>query len=310
MTSPRIPADPDPRFVQYAHPERLVSTQWVADHLGTEGLHVLESDEDVLLYEMGHIPGALKLDWHLDLNDPVTRDYVDGEAFAALMGERGIRREDTVVLYGDKSNWWAAYALWVLTLFGHEDVRLMDGGRALWQAEGREMTRERAEVEPVDYPVVERDDTEIRAYKDDVLEFLGGQLVDVRSPQEYTGERTHMPDYPQEGTLRGGHIPGAQSVPWALAAEDDGRFRPRAELARIYEEDKGLDPEEPVVAYCRIGERSSHTWFVLTHLLGFEDVRNYDGSWTEWGNAVRVPIATGEEPGEIPERRRARHAGE
>ena len=297
-----LPRDDSPKFAEYAHPERLVSTAWLADHLGEPGLVVAESDEDVLLYETGHIPGAVKIDWHTDLNDAVTRDYVDGEAFAALMAARGITRDTTVVLYGDKNNWWAAYALWVFTLFGHEDVRLLDGGRTAWEAEGREYTREAPEVAPVDYPVVERDDSAIRAFKDDVVAFLGGQLVDVRSPEEYSGARTTMPAYPEEGTLRGGHIPGAQSVPWARAAAADGTFKARAELEAIYQGEKGLSPDEPVIAYCRIGERSSHTWFVLQHLLGFDDVRNYDGSWTEWGNAVRVPIVTGDAPGEVPAR--------
>jgi thiosulfate/3-mercaptopyruvate sulfurtransferase len=296
----RIAPDPSPRFAEYAHPERLVSTDWLAEHLGEPGLVVVESDEDVLLYETGHIPGAVKLDWHTDLNDPVTRDYVDGEAFAQLLGERGIGRDTTVVIYGDKNNWWAAYALWVFTLFGHEDVRLLDGGRAKWEAEGREYTTDAPQVTPVEYPVVERDDSRIRAYKDDVLAFLGTerpQLVDVRSPEEYTGARTSMPAYPEEGTLRGGHIPGAQSVPWARAVAEDGGFKPRAELEAIYAQEKGLEAGRATIAYCRIGERSSHTWFVLHHLLGFDDVKNYDGSWTEWGNAVRVPIATGEAPG-------------
>lgn len=295
-----LPYDADPKLAGYAHPERLVTTGWLAEHLGEEGLVVAESDEDVLLYETGHIPGAVKIDWHLDLNDPVTRDYVDGEGFARLMSAKGIRRDSTVVLYGDKSNWWAAYALWVFSLFGHPDVRLLDGGRAKWQAEGRPMTTDVPSPAPTDYPVVERQDAPIRAYKEDVLAFLGGQLVDVRSPAEYTGERTHMPDYPDEGALRGGHIPGARSVPWARAANDDGTFRDRAELEAIYRDEQGLDPAEPVIAYCRIGERSSHTWFVLQHLLGWPDVRNYDGSWTEWGNSVRVPIVRGEEPGEVP----------
>ncbi|MFP5334802.1 MAG: sulfurtransferase [Actinomycetes bacterium] len=297
-----LPYDDDPKFAAYAHPERLVSTTWLADHLGDEGLVVVESDEDVLLYDTGHIAGSVKVDWHLDLNDPVTRDYVTGEQFAKLMSAKGIGRDTTVVIYGDKNNWWAAYALWVFTLFGHPDVRLLDGGRAKWQAEGREMTTDVPTPTPADYPVVERDDSRIRAFKDDVLAFLGGQLVDVRSPQEYTGERTHMPDYPEEGALRGGHIPGAQSVPWARAANEDGTFKSREELEAIYQQEKGLDGGQPVIAYCRIGERSSHTWFVLSHLLGFADVRNYDGSWTEWGNAVRVPIAKGEEPGEVPAR--------
>ena len=297
-----LPYDDDPMFAAYAHPERLVSTEWLARHLDDPALVVVESDEDVLLYETGHIPGAVKGDWHLDLNDPVTRDYIDGEQFAALMSAKGIARDTTVVIYGDKSNWWAAYALWVFTLFGHTDVRLLDGGRAAWVAQGREMTTDVPQPSVTDYPLVERDDAPIRAFRDEVMAFLGGQLVDVRSPDEYTGRRTHMPDYPEEGALRGGHIPGAQSVPWSRAANDDGTFRPRAELEAIYQQEKGLTADEPVVAYCRIGERSAHTWFVLTHLLGFADVRNYDGSWTEWGNAVRVPIATGEDPGEVPAR--------
>ena len=285
---------------EYAHPERLVSTQWLADQLaagaagaGTQ-IVVLESDEDVLLYETGHIPGALKLDWITDLNDPLTRDYIDAEQFAAVMSARGISRDTTVVLYGDKSNWWAAYALWVLSLFGHENAKLLDGGRAKWIAEGRELTTAIPEVAAATgeaaYPVVERDDAPIRAFKEDVLAHLGKPLVDVRSPGEYSGELLHMPDYPQEGAVRGGHIPGAKSVPWARATNEDGTFKSRPELEAIYLAEQGLSPEDEVVAYCRIGERSSHTWFVLHHLLGFDKVRNYDGSWTEWGNAVRVPI--------------------
>jgi len=289
--------DDDPKFAEYAHPERLVSTAWLADNLGKPGLVVVESDEDVLLYETGHIPGAVKVDWHTDLNDQVARDYVDGADFAALMRSKGIARDDTVVIYGDKNNWWAAYALWVFTLFGHADVRLLDGGRMAWIAEGRPITTETEQRPATDYPVVQRDDAPIRAFKDQVLGHLGRPLVDVRSPQEYTGERTHMPDYPEEGALRGGHIPGALSVPWARAAAEDGRFKTRAELDAIYREEKGLSPDDDIIAYCRIGERSSHTWFVLTHLLGFTAVRNYDGSWTEWGNAVRVPIAKGDQPG-------------
>ena len=280
----------DQKIAGYAHPERLVTTAWLAEHLGDEGLVVLESDEDVLLYDTGHIPGALKLDWHTDLNDPLTRDYVSGERFAQVMGERGIGRDTTVVLYGDRSNWWAAYALWVMTLFGHEDVRLLDGGRALWVAEGRELTTDVPRVEAVDYPVVERDDSSARAFRDDVLAHLGRPMVDVRSPGEFSGELLHMPDYPQEGAMRGGHIPGARSVPWARAANDDGTFRSREELEAIYLQEQGLSPDDDVVAYCRIGERSSHTWFVLTHLLGFDQVRNYDGSWTEWGNSVGLPV--------------------
>ncbi|GAA4886368.1 sulfurtransferase [Serinicoccus chungangensis] len=278
------------KIAAYAHPERLVTTAWLAEHLDDEGVVVLESDEDVLLYDTGHIPGARKLDWHTDLNDPLTRDYVDGERFAQVMSERGIARDTTVVIYGDKSNWWAAYALWVMTLFGHEDVRLLDGGRATWVDEGRELTTDVPEVAPADYPVVDRDDSSVRAFKADVLDHLGSPMVDVRSPGEYSGELLHMPDYPQEGAMRGGHIPGARSVPWARAANEDGTFRSREELEALYLEEQGLSTTDDVVAYCRIGERSSHTWFVLTHLLGFEKVRNYDGSWTEWGNSVGVPV--------------------
>jgi len=292
-----VQLDDDPKLRMYAHPERLVTTSWLHDNLGKPGLVVVESDEDVLLYDTGHIPGSVKVDWHTELNDQVTRDYVDPKAFAALMSRKGIARDDTVIIYGDKNNWWAAYALWVFTLFGHPDVRLLDGGRTAWLAEGRPTSTEVPTRPATDYPVVSRSDAPIRAFKDDVLAHLGRPLVDVRSPQEYTGERTHMPDYPDEGALRGGHIPGAASVPWARAAAEDGRFKTRDELAAIYTEEQGLRPDDDIIAYCRIGERSSHTWFVLTHLLGYTRVRNYDGSWTEWGNAVRVPIVKGPERG-------------
>ena len=291
-----VSPDDNPKFQQYAHPDRLVSTEWLAARIEDGSARpggdivIVESDEDVLLYDTGHVPGSVKVDWHNDLNDPLARDYVDGQRFAEVLGERGIGRDTTVVFYGDKSNWWAAYALWVFSLFGHEDVRLLDGGRAKWVAEGRELTREVPKPEPVTYPVVERSDTQIRAFRDDVLARLGQPLVDVRSPGEYSGELLHMPDYPQEGAMRGGHIPGAKSVPWARAAAEDGTFKDRPDLEAIYLAEQGLRPDDDVVAYCRIGERSSHTWFVLTHLLGFTTVRNYDGSWTEWGNTVRVPI--------------------
>lgn len=294
--------DPAARLAEYAHPERLVTTEWLAERLDRPGLVVVESDEDVLLYETGHIPGAVKVDWHTELNDPVVRDYVSSERFAELLGSKGISRDDTVVIYGDKNNWWAAYALWVFTLFGHEDVRLLDGGRDKWIAEGRPLTTDAPDRPQVAYPVVERDDSRVRAFKEDVLAHLGKPLIDVRSPEEYSGERTTMPAYPEEGALRGGHIPTAASVPWARAAAEDGTFRTRAELDAIYRDEVGLEDGDEVIAYCRIGERSSHTWFVLTHLLGFDRVRNYDGSWTEWGSAVRVPIVTGDERGEVPGR--------
>ena len=298
-----LPADSSPALQHYAHPERLVTSDWLAEHLGSPGMVVVESDEDVLLYDVGHIPGAVKIDWHTDLNDPIVRDYIDGAQFAALMNRKGISRDDTVVIYGDKSNWWAAYALWVFTLFGHPDVRLLDGGRDLWLSEGRDTALEVPARTSTGYPTVARNDAPIRAYKDDVLAALGEcTLIDVRSPQEYTGERTHMPDYPEEGALRGGHIPTAVSVPWARAADERGRFRSRAELDEIY---GFVKPGDNTIAYCRIGERSSHTWFVLTHLLGIDGVRNYDGSWTEWGNTVRVPIVDGPDPGSAPRAARA-----
>lgn len=294
--------DPAPQLAQFAHPDRLVTGDWLEANLGAPGLVVVESDEDVLLYETGHIAGAVKIDWHTDLNDPVERDYIDGEGFAKLLGSKGISRDSTVVIYGDKNNWWAAYALWVFSLFGHEDVRLLDGGRAKWEADGRAYTTDVPTPTAVDYPVVERDDSKIRAYKDDVLAHLGNPLVDVRSPEEFSGERTTAPAYPEEGALRAGHIPSAQNVPWAKAVAEDGTFKPVPELDAIYRDGAGLKDGDDIVAYCRIGERSSHTWFVLTHLLGFDKVRNYDGSWTEWGSAVRVPIVKGSEPGEVPSR--------
>jgi thiosulfate/3-mercaptopyruvate sulfurtransferase len=223
-----------PKFAEYSEPGRLVTGDWLQERLGQPGLVVVESDEDVLLYETGHIPGSVKVDWHTELNDPVVRDYVDGEGFAALMRRKGIRRDDTVVIYGDKNNWWAAYALWVFSLFGHEDVRLLDGGRDKWIAEGRPLTTDASSPAPSDYPVVERDDSSLRAYKDDVLAHLGNPLIDVRSPEEYSGLRTSAPAYPEEGALRAGHIPSAQSVPWARAVAADGGFKTRAELDAVY----------------------------------------------------------------------------
>ena len=289
---PAVENDPSPQLAEYAHPEMLVTADWLAAHLDDPDIVIVESDEDVLLYDTGHIPGAVKVDWHTELNDQVTRDYLDGEGFARLMSEKGIGRDTTVVFYGDNFNWWAAYALWVFKLFGHPDVRLLDGGRMKWLADGRETTTDVPKRPNTDYPVVERDDSMIRAYKDAVLDHMAAAkpMVDVRSPEEFSGEKTHMPEYPQEGVLRGGHIPGAASVPWKRAANDDGTFKTVPALKAIYEGEVGLSAGDDIVVYCRIGERSSHTWFVLTQLLGYPTVRNYDGSWTEWGNSVRVPI--------------------
>lgn len=279
--------------------DALVSTQWVADHLNDPNIRLVESDEDLLLYETGHIPGAVKVDWTEDLQDSTVRDFISQEQFVALNRRLGITNDTTVVFYGDKTNWWAAYAYWFWRLNGHDRVKIMDGGRAKWEAEGREYTRDVPSYPQTDYtPGPYR--SEFRALRDDVLAFIGyagggrgetaqGPLVDVRSPQEYSGELTHMPAYPQEGALRGGHIPGARNIPWAKAVAADGTFKPLDELKTLYE-GEGVTPDKDIIAYCRIGERSSHSWFVLHELLGYPNVRNYDGSWTEWGNAVRLPI--------------------
>lgn len=279
----------------YARPEVLVSTEWVAQHLGDPNVRIVESNEDPLLYTSGHIPGAVEVDWTRDLNDQVVRDYVGREAFEELANRIGITPETTVVFYGDKNNWWATYAFWVFQLFGHSKARVMDGGRQKWTDEKRETTREVPSYPATSYRAPERNDAAIRAFRDEVLNHVksAGQMVDVRSPAEYTGEKLHMEGYPQEGALRGGHIPGARNVPWARAANPDGSFKSAEDLRAIYEQEQGLKPDQPTIAYCRIGERSSHTWFVLTYLLGFPSVRNYDGSWTEWGNSVGLPIAKG-----------------
>ena len=277
----------------YAHPDVLVSTEWLAAHLDDPDVRIVESNEDALLYPSGHIPGAVQVDWAADLNDPVRRDYLGKPEFDALMSRIGVRRDTTVVFYGDKSNWWACYAFWVFQLFGHSNARVLDGGRLKWEKEGRPLTRDVPRIAPTTYNAPERDDSRIRIFRDQVVQHAaqGKPMVDVRSPQEFSGERTHMPEYPQEGVLRGGHIPGAKNVPWARAANpEDGTFKDAAQLRGIYEGEVGLRPDGDVVAYCRIGERSSHTWFVLTYLLGYGRVRNYDGSWTEWGNAVGLPI--------------------
>jgi thiosulfate/3-mercaptopyruvate sulfurtransferase len=275
----------------YAHPEVLVSTAWVADHLNDPGVRIVESDEDVLLYDVGHIPAAVKVDWVSDLNDPVVRDYIDAERFSRLMSEKGISNDTTVVFYGDKNNWWACYAFWVFQLFGHTNAKVMNGGRKKWIDEGRNLSKEVPKYAQASYRVPKREDAPLRAFRDEVLQHVksGKPLVDVRSPGEYRGELLHMPDYPQEGALRGGHIPGAKNIPWARAANEDGTFKSYAELKALYE-DEGVTSDKDIVAYCRIGERSSHTWFVLKYLLGYPHIRNYDGSWTEWGNGVGLPI--------------------
>jgi thiosulfate/3-mercaptopyruvate sulfurtransferase len=277
----------------YAHPDVLVSTDWVAEHLADDGVRLIESDEDILLYEVGHIPGAVKIDWVADLNDPLTRDYIDHERLQKVLRAKGVNQDTLIVLYGDKNNWWATYAFWVFRLFGLENLRIMDGGRARWEQEGRPLTTEAPSLPQGTVTVEPRDDARIRAFREDVEKHLKsrGGLVDVRSPEEFRGERMHMPDYPNEGALRGGHIPGACNVPWARAIDPTTHtFKPARDLAAVYRDECGLRGGDDVITYCRIGERSSHTWFVLTYLLGFDRVRNYDGSWTEWGNLVRAPI--------------------
>ncbi len=278
---------------EYTHPEVLVSTDWVLDHVNDPGLRIIESNEDQLLYASMHIPNSVQIDWTKDLNDQVRRDYLDKSGFESLMSRIGVAPDTTVVFYGDKNNWWATYAFWVFQLFGHTKARVMDGGRLKWTQEDKPMTRQVPEFKPTQYKAKVRDDKKIRAFRDHVLQHIGAKLplVDVRSPEEYRGERLHMEGYPNEGALRGGHIPGAVNVPWSRAANiENGTFKTAAELRKIYIDEQKLAPEDNVIAYCRIGERSSHTWFVLTYLLGFKNVRNYDGSWTEWGNLVSVPI--------------------
>jgi thiosulfate/3-mercaptopyruvate sulfurtransferase len=277
----------------YAKPV-LVTTDWLAEHLDDGGIVVAEVDENPDLYEEGHIPGAVKLHWRDDLQDPVERDVVDRATFERLLGERGISNDTTVVLYGDKNNWFAAYAYWYLKVYGHGDVRILDGGRQKWIDEGRELTTDLPAPERASYTAQERDES-IRAYRDQVRGWIGEPnqaLVDVRSPGEFAGDLVAPPGYEQEGAQRGGHIPTAASIPWASAVQDDGTFKTAAELKELYG-GKGVTPDKEVTAYCRIGERSAHTWFVLRELLGYEQVRNYDGSWTEWGNLVDVPIERG-----------------
>ena len=283
-------------MADYAHPDVLVSTDWVAEHhTDTDAVRLVEANEDVLLYNTGHIPNAVKIDWVNDLQQETVRDFIDREAFAALCEAKGISNDTTVVFYGDRNNWWACYAFWVFKLYGHDDCRIMDGGRRKWIDEERPLTKDIPDFPEGAYEAPAQD-LSIRAFRDQVLRHqqAGGPMVDVRSPEEFRGEITHLPDLPEESSMRGGHIPGARNVPWSRAANDDGTFKSREELEALYEEGEGLDPENETVAYCRIGERSSHTWFVLTYLLGFDKVRNYDGSWTEWGNLVGMPIETGD----------------
>jgi thiosulfate/3-mercaptopyruvate sulfurtransferase len=294
MSSTQAGTTSDPRFADYVHPEVLVSTEWLASNLDNPSIRVVESDEDILLYEIGHIPGAVKLDWESQMQDQLKRDFVNKEQFETLMSERGISNDTTVIFYGDKNNWYATYGFWLLKYYGHDDVRILDGGRVKWEAEGREYTRDVPTYEPTTYTAKDPDGS-IRAFRADVLKQVeSGQpnLVDVRSPAEYTGELLHAIGYPQEGAQRAGHVAGAKNVPWGTAAQPDGTFKPFEELKTLYQ-NVGIDPNREIIAYCRIGERSSHTWFVLTYLLGYDNVRNYDGSWTEYGSLVNVPIEKG-----------------
>lgn len=276
----------------YHDPSVLVSTDWVAAHLDDPSIRIVESNEDPLVYRAGHVPGAIEIDWARDLNDPLRRDYLDQARFEALLRDSGIGNDTTVVFYGDKNNWWACYAFWVFQLFGHARAKVMDGGRLKWEKEGRDLVRDEVSFPPSDYVAAARDDAPVRVFRDEVLVHVdaGGSLVDVRSPEEFSGKLLHMPEYPNEGALRGGHIPGAKSIPWARAVEADGTFKSAEDLRAIYEDEQGLSSDQDIIAYCRIGERSSHSWFVLRYLLGYPSVRNYDGSWTEWGNLVGVPI--------------------
>jgi thiosulfate/3-mercaptopyruvate sulfurtransferase len=279
----------------------LVSTDWVLENINNPKIRIVEVNEDVLLYDTGHIPNAVKIDWHTDLNNPVKRDYINEEQFEKLCSEKGISNDTTVVFYGDKNNWWAAYALWVFNLFGHELVKIMDGGRNKWIQEGKPLVKEVPQFPKTNYKAKKRNDNPIRAFKDEIIEHIkkGGILIDVRSPKEYTGELIHMPDYPQEGALRGGHIPTAINIPWATAVNENGTFKSLEELRKIYKEKFNITEDKEIITYCRIGERSAHTWFVLKYLLNYPKVKNYDGSWTEWGNSVRVPIVKGEDPGNL-----------
>ena len=277
-------------MAQYAHPDYLVETDWVAAHLNDPSVRVVESDEDYLLYDTGHIPGSVKIDWFTTLQNPLRRDFLSQADFERVCAENGISNATTVVFYGDKSNWFACYALWLFQYYGHANVKIMNGGRAKWEAEGRTLTKEIPSYAVTVYKAHPADRS-LRAFRNDVFAQVEAQLplVDVRSPGEYRGELLHMPNYPQEGATRGGHIPGAKSIPWATATNADGTFKSADELKALYE-GQGITADKDIIAYCRIGERSSHTWFALKYLLGYQNVKNYDGSWTEWGNLVDAPI--------------------
>ena len=277
--------------IGYAHPEFLVDCAFVAAHLDDPGLRIVESDEDFLLYETGHIPGAVKVDWFSTLQNPLRRDFLNKQEFEALCSRLGITNSTTLVFYGDKSNWFATYALWLFQYYGHRNLKIMDGGRLKWAQEARPLSKEEPSFPATAYKAQNPDES-IRAFREQVFAQIDKKrpLVDVRSPQEYSGELIAMPNYPQEGAQRGGHIPGAVSIPWSKATNpEDSTFLPPEALRKLYQA-QGITPEEDIIAYCRIGERSSHTWFVLTHLLGYPNVKNYDGSWTEWGNLVNAPI--------------------
>ncbi len=293
------PTDKAPALEPYAHPERLVTSSWLAEHLYDENLVVVEADEDLRLYETGHIPGAVTVNWHTELSNQVTRDFLSAEDFTRLCSDKGIGRNHTVIFYGDEQNWWAAYTLWLFSLFGHRDLRLLDGGRKKWVAEGRQLTRDLPDRRRTRYQEVERDDSEIRAFREDVVGHIkiGHPLVDVRTPKEYRGELLAPPQFTQEGAVRGGHIPGAWNIPWVRSTKADGTFKSIDQLRAIYTEEMGLLLDEEIIVYCRIGERASHTWFALHHLLGYPKARVYDGSWVEWGNTVRAPIVRGPRPG-------------
>jgi thiosulfate/3-mercaptopyruvate sulfurtransferase len=270
----------------------LVSTDWAQNNLDTPHIVFVEVDEDTSAYETGHIPGAVKLDWRTDLQDPIVRDFVDAQQFSKLLSERGISRDDTVVLYGGNNNWFAAYAYWYFKLYGHESVTLLDGGRKKWELDGRPLSTDSVSRQATSYRA-DAPDNSIRAFRDEVIGAIGVKnLVDVRSPDEFTGKILAPAHLPQEQSQRPGHIPGAINVPWSRAANEDGTFKSDEELSALYAA-AGLDGEKETIAYCRIGERSSHTWFVLSELLGHENVKNYDGSWTEYGSLVGAPIELG-----------------